>query len=148
MLGVDKLGEIWRAHYRDGRLIRGISRDLGVSRVTTRKVLRSDATAFFLNCTGFSGEQSAKQASRKLKGGDPCQRESTARGNRPNSAYAEFGCSRKIVPTTPATARPKSQSPRSSDAPVSRFANGASRRSATPGSGWAAAAPTRPRSRS
>ena len=80
----------------------------------------------------FSGEQSARQTSRELEGGNPCRRESTARGNQPNSAYAEFGCSRKIVPTAPATARPAPRSPRSSDAPASRFANGASRRSATP----------------
>ena len=46
MLGVDKIGEIQRAHYRDGRSIRGISRDLGISRATVRKVLRSEATSF------------------------------------------------------------------------------------------------------
>ena len=41
MLGVNKIGEIRRAHYREGRSIRGISRDLGVSRAAIRKVLRS-----------------------------------------------------------------------------------------------------------
>ena len=34
------------ARYRDGRSIRGISRDLGVSRVTNQKVLRSETTEF------------------------------------------------------------------------------------------------------
>ena len=47
-----------------------------------------------MNCPGFSGEQSAKQTSRKLS------------GNKPNSEHAEFGCSRKIVPVIPATAHP------------------------------------------
>ena len=46
MLGVDKIGEIRRTHYRDGRSIRGISWDLGISRATVRKVLRSGATSF------------------------------------------------------------------------------------------------------
>ncbi len=59
-----------------------------------------------VNCPGFSGEQSAKQTSRKLEGRDPCRRESTARSNQPNSAYAEFGRSRKTVPIVPATALP------------------------------------------
>ena len=36
------------ARYRDGRSIRGISRDLGVSRVTNQKVLRSETTEFRL----------------------------------------------------------------------------------------------------
>ena len=57
------------------------------------------------NCPGFSGEQSAERTSRKLKGRDPCRRESTPRGNQPNSACAEFGCSKKIVPAAPATPR-------------------------------------------
>ena len=34
MLGVNRIGEIQRAHYREGRSIRGISRDLDVSRTT------------------------------------------------------------------------------------------------------------------
>ncbi len=84
-----------------------------------------------MNYPGVSGGQSAKQASRKLKGRDSCRGESAARGDQPNSAYAEFGCSRKIVSTAPATARPALRPPRSSDALASRFANGASRRSAT-----------------
>ena len=46
MLGVDGIKEIRRAHCREGRSIRGISRDLGVSRVTIRKVLRSGAMEF------------------------------------------------------------------------------------------------------
>ena len=58
-----------------------------------------------LNYTGFSGEQSAKQTSRKIEGGNPSRREA-----RPEAAIrtprAESGCSRKIVPTAPATARP------------------------------------------
>ena len=46
MLGVDEIGKIRRAHIREGRSIKGISRDLGVSRATVRKVLRSGATSF------------------------------------------------------------------------------------------------------
>lgn len=46
MLGVDKIGEIRRAQCRNGRSIRRISRDLGISRTTVRKVLRSGATSF------------------------------------------------------------------------------------------------------
>ena len=42
MLGVDKIGKVRRAHFREGRSIRWISRDMTVSRVTVRKVLRSD----------------------------------------------------------------------------------------------------------
>ena len=40
------IGEIRRAHFREGRSIKGISRDLGVSRTTARKVLRPGATEF------------------------------------------------------------------------------------------------------
>ena len=46
MLGPDKVKKIERAHYRDGRSIKGISRDMSVSRTTVRKVLRSGAAAF------------------------------------------------------------------------------------------------------
>ena len=46
MLGVETIGKIRRAHCREGRSIRGISRDLSVSRETVRKVLRTDATSF------------------------------------------------------------------------------------------------------
>ena len=35
MLGVDKIGKIRRARYREGRSIKGISQDLGVSRTTS-----------------------------------------------------------------------------------------------------------------
>ena len=41
-------------------------------------------------------------------------------GIQTNSAYAEFICSRKTVPMTPATARPTHPSRRSSDAPAAR----------------------------
>ena len=44
MLGVDKIGEIRRAHFREVRSIKGICRDLGVSRATVRKVLHSAPT--------------------------------------------------------------------------------------------------------
>lgn len=44
MLGVDRIGETRRAHFREDRSIKGIYRDLGVSRATVRKVLRSGAT--------------------------------------------------------------------------------------------------------
>ena len=46
MLGVDGIGKIRRAHFREGRSIKAISRDLDVSRATVRKVLRSGATEF------------------------------------------------------------------------------------------------------
>ena len=46
MLGVDKIGEIRRAHCREGRSIKGISRPPGVSRATFRKVLWTGATEF------------------------------------------------------------------------------------------------------
>ena len=46
MLGADKIEKIRRACYQDGNTIRGIRRDLSVSRVTIRKVLLSEATAF------------------------------------------------------------------------------------------------------
>ena len=42
MLGVDEIGKIPRAPYREGRSIRGISRDLSLSRATVRKILRSE----------------------------------------------------------------------------------------------------------
>ena len=44
MFGVDETGKMRRAHFREGRSIRGISRDLGASRAPVRKVLRSGAT--------------------------------------------------------------------------------------------------------
>lgn len=43
---MDKIGEISRARYREGRSIREISRDLSVFRVTVRKVLALDAPEF------------------------------------------------------------------------------------------------------
>ena len=43
---MDEIGKIRRVHFRDGLPIRGISRDLGVFRVTARKILRSEATPF------------------------------------------------------------------------------------------------------
>lgn len=46
MLRLDKVKKIERAHYRDGRSIKGISREMSVSRTTVRKVLRSGAAAF------------------------------------------------------------------------------------------------------
>ena len=46
MLGVDEIGKIRRAHFREGRSIKAISRDLDASRATVRKVLRSGATSF------------------------------------------------------------------------------------------------------
>ena len=58
-----------------------------------------------VNRPGFSGEQSAERTSRRLEGKISCRIEGTPQGNQPNSAYAEFGCSREIVPTTPAAAR-------------------------------------------
>ena len=42
----DKIGEIRRARYREGRSIKRISLGLGVSRAAARKVLRSGATEF------------------------------------------------------------------------------------------------------
>ena len=86
-----------------------------------------------MNRPGGFGEQSAERESRRLKGEISCRIESTARGNRTSSAHAEFGCSRKIVPTNPAAARPAPQSPRSSDAPASPMVHlgGARRRGAT-----------------
>ena len=101
-----------------------------------------------MNCPGVSGEQSPKRMSRELEGRDPCRRESTSRGSQPTSAHAEFVRSKKTVPIAPATVRPTPRSWRSLDAPASRFANSASRRSATPESGRDGAAPTMPESRS
>ena len=46
----DKIGEIRQAHFREGRSINGISRDLGVPRGTIRKVLRTGATGVGLTC--------------------------------------------------------------------------------------------------
>ena len=43
---MDEIGKIRRAHYREGRSIKAISRDLSVTRATVQKVLRSGATAF------------------------------------------------------------------------------------------------------
>ena len=46
MLCVETIGKIRRAHFRDGRSIKGISRDFRLSRETVRKVVRSGATEF------------------------------------------------------------------------------------------------------
>src|SRR3989337_499321 len=46
MLTVDTIGRIRREHFRKGKTIREIARDLKVSRNTVRKVLRSGATFF------------------------------------------------------------------------------------------------------
>ena len=46
MFGVDKTGKMRRAHFREGRSIKEISRDLGASRAPVRKVLPSGATEF------------------------------------------------------------------------------------------------------
>jgi DNA invertase Pin-like site-specific DNA recombinase len=46
MIGVDKIGEIRRACFEQGRPIKEIVRTLSVSRATVRKVIRRHSTAF------------------------------------------------------------------------------------------------------
>ena len=46
MLTVETIGRIRREHFRKGKTIREIARDLNVSRNTVRKVLRSGETSF------------------------------------------------------------------------------------------------------
>lgn len=46
MLGVDKIGKMRRAHFREDHSIKGISRDLGISRTMVQMALRSRATSF------------------------------------------------------------------------------------------------------
>jgi transposase len=46
MLTVDTVGRIRREHFRNGKTIKEIARDLRVSRNTVRKVLRSGETSF------------------------------------------------------------------------------------------------------
>ena len=46
MMGVDKIGEIRRAHFEQKRSIKEIVRTLEVSRATVRKVIRSHQTEF------------------------------------------------------------------------------------------------------
>ena len=80
-------------HYSPSRLrgakVRGcrstpVRRGIGGGVSSGRKVsCQTLASADFridleLNCPGFSGEQSAKHTNRKLKGRDPCRKESTA----------------------------------------------------------------------
>src|SRR5213082_2260300 len=46
MLVVETIGKIRRAYFVDGRPIKAICRELGVSRKVVRKVIRSQATEF------------------------------------------------------------------------------------------------------
>ena len=46
MIGVDKIGEIRRAYFEQGRTIKEIVRTLSVSRATVRKVIRGHGTEF------------------------------------------------------------------------------------------------------
>src|SRR6516225_1907924 len=46
MIGVDKIGEIRRAYFEQGRPIKEIVRTLSVSRATVRKVIRGHNTEF------------------------------------------------------------------------------------------------------
>lgn len=46
MIGVDKIGEIRRAYFEQGRPIKEIVRTLSVSRATVRKVIRGHRTEF------------------------------------------------------------------------------------------------------
>jgi transposase len=46
MIGVDKIGEIRRAYFEQGRSINEIVRTMSVSRATVRKVIRGDKTEF------------------------------------------------------------------------------------------------------
>ena len=46
MLIVETLGRIWREHFVKGKTIKEIVRDLGISRNTVRKALRSEETSF------------------------------------------------------------------------------------------------------
>jgi predicted transcriptional regulator len=46
MLVVETVARIRREHFAKGKTIREIARDLGVSRNTVRKVLRSGKTSF------------------------------------------------------------------------------------------------------
>ena len=82
---------------------------------------------------GISREQSAKQTSRKLKGGihvrEKVRPETTSRTPRTRGLAVQG--KRKTVPITPVTARPTLQSRRSSDTPASSFANSTSKRRST-----------------
>lgn len=46
MLVVETIANIRRAYFGQGKAIKEISRDLGVSRKVSRKVIRTDATEF------------------------------------------------------------------------------------------------------
>ena len=46
MLVVETIAKIRRAYFADGRSIKAICRELGVSRKVVRKVIRSQATEF------------------------------------------------------------------------------------------------------
>ncbi|GBQ46021.1 hypothetical protein AA18890_2527 [Komagataeibacter europaeus LMG 18890] len=46
MLVVETIGKIRRAHFVEGKAIKAICRDLGISRQTVRKVIRSGQTSF------------------------------------------------------------------------------------------------------
>ena len=72
MLCVETIGKIRRAHFRDGRSIKGISRDFRLSRETVRKVLRSGRervplTRIFedLHALGYAGGYDAVPRSRQ-----------------------------------------------------------------------------------
>src|SRR5579863_1741619 len=56
MLTVETIGRIRREHFLKGKTIKEIARDLGVSRNTVRKVLRSGETSFEYERTYAPGE--------------------------------------------------------------------------------------------
>ena len=68
MLGLDEIGKIRRAHYREGGSIKGVSRDLSVPRATVRKVLRSEATEFVYERRALAREISPQHVKPNLPG--------------------------------------------------------------------------------
>jgi transposase-like protein len=59
MLVVETIGKIRRAYFVDGRPIKAICRELGVSRKVVRKVIRSQATEFRYERAGPANSDSS-----------------------------------------------------------------------------------------
>ena len=68
MLVVETIAKIRRMHLAQGRSIRSIARDLGVSKNTVRKVVRSGATEHRYSGRRVSRARSSEASSWSLRG--------------------------------------------------------------------------------
>ena len=66
MIGMDLIGQIWRAHFEQGRPIEEIVRTLSVSRATIRKVIRGQETPAFRYTAGLRNRRPSRDRGSRI----------------------------------------------------------------------------------